>query len=100
MFDISDEIMRRLSPLGFIHLDDQVERILERRTRYIKKRPVRTMDQLHLYQERSRAVCKAFAAALGKPMLEVRSGDTVEFLRTIQTVLAISCLHEKTKSAD
>lgn len=39
MFDIPGEIMRRLSPLGFIQLDDQVERILERRTRDTKKRP-------------------------------------------------------------
>lgn len=69
----STDVMRRLGPLGFIHLEDQVERILERRTQDSNKRPARTLDQLHLYQERSRAVCKAFRAALGKPVFEVRS---------------------------
>jgi adenylate kinase len=87
MFEISTEVMRRLGPLGFIHLDDQVGRILERRTCDSKKRPARTKDQLHLYQERSRAVCRAFAAALGKPVLEVRSGDTEGFLNAIRTLL-------------
>src|SRR3569833_2273689 len=87
MFDISTDVMRRLGPLGFIHLEDQVERILERRTRDFKKRPTRTVEQLHLYQERSRSVCRAFAAALGKPIREVRTGNSAEFLRAIQTPL-------------
>jgi len=90
MFDISTDVMRRLGPQGFIYLDDQVDRILERRTRDSKKRPIRTVDQLQLYQERSRSVCRAFEAELGKPMLEVRSGDGPEFLRAIHTLLATS----------
>ena len=87
MFDISTDVMRRLGPLGFIHLEDQVERILERRTRDSKRRPTRTLDQLHLYQERSRAVCKAFGATLGKPVLEVRSSGNADFLKAIQTLI-------------
>jgi adenylate kinase len=87
MFEISTEVMRRLSPQGFIHLEDQVERILERRTRDTKKRPARTADRLHIYQERSRATCRGYETVLGKPMLEVRSGDTEGFLNAIRTLL-------------
>jgi adenylate kinase len=88
LFEISTDVMRRLDPVGFIHLEDQAERILERRTRDTKKRPARTVDQLHAYQERSRATCRAYDAALGKWMLEVRSGDTEGFLNAIRALLA------------
>ena len=71
--------MRRLSPQGFIHIEGQVERILQRRTLDRKKRPARTVDQLHIYQERSRATCRGYETALGKPMLEVRESGSAHF---------------------
>jgi adenylate kinase len=100
MFDISTDVMRRLGPLGFIHLEDQVEQILERRTRDSKTRPIRTAEQLHLYQERSRSVCRAFAAALEKPIHEFRADDSAEFLRAIQTTLNTGSQSPAARSAN
>jgi len=86
-FEIDTGVIRRLDPMAFIHIEDHVERILERRTADTRKRrPARNAEQLHDYQERSRRVCEAFALALHRPMIQIYSDDTVGFLAAIHEV--------------
>jgi adenylate kinase len=76
-FQIDTAIIRRLNPVTFIHIEEHVERIFERRGSDLRKpRPPRTIEQLHDYQDRSRAACRGYANALGRQMIQLYSEDS------------------------
>lgn len=84
LFEIDTGIIRRLDPVSFIHVEEHVEQILERRTADTRKRrPDRSLQQLRDYQDRSRQACEGFAQALHRPMIQIHSADAAGFLAAI-----------------
>ena len=84
LFEIDTGIIRRIDPIGFIHIEDHIDRILERRSADTdRRRPGRNWEQLRIYQDRSRDVCRGFAAALRRSMIQIYAGDSDGFLKAI-----------------
>jgi adenylate kinase len=87
-FDISTEVIRRLRPNAIVHIEDAVERIVERRKRDTKRpRPARTAVQLSLYQERSLQLCQTFADKLDVPLTRISSGDDTALSRLVASLV-------------
>jgi adenylate kinase len=87
IFEIETQVMRRLAPEAFVHVEDHVGRILERRAQDTqRRRPARSLEQLQQYQDRSRQVCRQYEAALRRPMIQLYSGDSDGLLRAIRAL--------------
>jgi len=75
-YDIEVDVMRRLSPDAFVHVEDGVDAIAERRRADTNRsRPARSLEQLALYQIRSLQNCERYSDELGIPMFRVQSGN-------------------------
>jgi adenylate kinase len=87
LIDIPIVIVRRLGPVGIVHVEDAVQRILERRVNdRLRTRPPRTADQLYEYQRRSALNCRAFAVALRVPLRHVSAGDVAGLTQAIEDI--------------
>lgn len=88
LVEIPADIVAHLELSGIIHVSDDIDRIVERRLMDRKRvRPTRTRDHLDTYQARSLKVCQSYQDALGIPLVQIRSGAIVSFIKAIDEII-------------
>lgn len=92
LFEVGTDIMRQLRPLAFVHVEDDVTAIIQRRCQdIVRQRPVRTPDQISNYQRRSLEVCEAYGKEMERQVFRLRSGDVDSFCNIVRAAQSISC---------
>jgi adenylate kinase len=88
-FEIPAATVACLKLAGIVHVTDEEEHILQRRfADHARRRPVRSLDDIRIYQERSLKACQGYEASLGLRLVEVQSGDMCGFENAVHDILS------------